>query len=371
MKNKNGFTLVELLAVIAILAILVIIALPNVMDMFNNAKKSAFETEVKQIFKLSKSEWMNDSLGVSSEKIYSQCDNGCNNPIKSMDVRSNLNYYVKISGTGKVTDFYVTDGTFQYSYNGEELKQEDIKDVKIIANLNDSEILNISEIEESSGKSNTCNYKIVANGPGSFSENETVNELCFDIEDDGYVFKSSSSSIVRNNKLNNNYFQVLVVDGKPSKDTSIKVYSDSTKSTLLAKFDSNDIKDENRYSLNNYNNYLYANTNVKKIGNNTRTDYYVETSNDVCFGTNCDKPVNYYYGYSSYISEINYTGPWIKNSEITNKIKYFETSLKNSYYKFAGFTKCKPRFPGDSQFYNESDCTGNIYYIKYSDTRLK
>ena len=39
MKNKKGFTLVELLAVIAILAILVIIALPNVMGMFNEAKK--------------------------------------------------------------------------------------------------------------------------------------------------------------------------------------------------------------------------------------------------------------------------------------------------------------------------------------------
>ena len=44
MKNKNGFTLVELLAVIAILAILVIIALPNVIKMFNNAKKSSFLT---------------------------------------------------------------------------------------------------------------------------------------------------------------------------------------------------------------------------------------------------------------------------------------------------------------------------------------
>lgn len=40
--NKRGFTLVELLAVIAILALLVIIALPNVLSMFNNAKKIYF-----------------------------------------------------------------------------------------------------------------------------------------------------------------------------------------------------------------------------------------------------------------------------------------------------------------------------------------
>ena len=49
--NKKGFTLVELLAVIAILALLVIIALPNVLSMFNNAKKDLFLTEAKNVFK--------------------------------------------------------------------------------------------------------------------------------------------------------------------------------------------------------------------------------------------------------------------------------------------------------------------------------
>ena len=47
--KKKGFTLVELLAVIAILAILVIIALPNVLSMFTDAKKSTFKTEVQTL----------------------------------------------------------------------------------------------------------------------------------------------------------------------------------------------------------------------------------------------------------------------------------------------------------------------------------
>ena len=49
MKDKKGFTLVELLAVIAILAILVIIALPSVISMYNNAKKQVFLTEAQTV----------------------------------------------------------------------------------------------------------------------------------------------------------------------------------------------------------------------------------------------------------------------------------------------------------------------------------
>ena len=41
MKRKNGFTLIELLAVIVILAIIALVAVPIVLNMINNAKKSA------------------------------------------------------------------------------------------------------------------------------------------------------------------------------------------------------------------------------------------------------------------------------------------------------------------------------------------
>ena len=49
--KKKGFTLVELLAVIAILEILTIITLPNIVSMFNEAKKNSFTTEIKELFK--------------------------------------------------------------------------------------------------------------------------------------------------------------------------------------------------------------------------------------------------------------------------------------------------------------------------------
>lgn len=49
MKNKSGFTLVELLAVIAILAILVVLAIPNVISMVEKSRKDLAETSAKSL----------------------------------------------------------------------------------------------------------------------------------------------------------------------------------------------------------------------------------------------------------------------------------------------------------------------------------
>lgn len=51
LKNKKGFTLVELLAVIVILAIILAIAVPSISDMIKNSKRNAFEADVKLIIK--------------------------------------------------------------------------------------------------------------------------------------------------------------------------------------------------------------------------------------------------------------------------------------------------------------------------------
>ena len=43
MKNKKGFTLVELLAVIVILAVILVIAIPRILDVIDSSKLSSFE----------------------------------------------------------------------------------------------------------------------------------------------------------------------------------------------------------------------------------------------------------------------------------------------------------------------------------------
>ena len=58
MKNKKGFTLVELLAVIAILAILVIMALPAVLRMFEKARIDSFTNEVNVLVRTTEQQYL-------------------------------------------------------------------------------------------------------------------------------------------------------------------------------------------------------------------------------------------------------------------------------------------------------------------------
>ncbi|MDD3048594.1 MAG: prepilin-type N-terminal cleavage/methylation domain-containing protein [Bacilli bacterium] len=51
LKNKKGFTLVELLAVIVILAIILAIAIPSITGITSTAKKNSFESAVKMLIK--------------------------------------------------------------------------------------------------------------------------------------------------------------------------------------------------------------------------------------------------------------------------------------------------------------------------------
>ena len=142
--KRNGFTLVELLAVIAILAILVIIALPNVMGMFNEAKKNSFTTEIKEIYKVAEQEWIMDSMIETKDRVYSRCET-CTSKSLNLTGRSQLDYLIKIDKSGKVAEFYATDGSYQYVYNGGDLRVENIYGIVAVSDLDDADILTISD----------------------------------------------------------------------------------------------------------------------------------------------------------------------------------------------------------------------------------
>lgn len=102
--NRKGFTLVELLAVIAILALLVVVAIPNVLSVFNNAKKDAFITEAKNIFKESAYKYINDQVHSSSVgNIYCKSETDSKNPLDMEG--SNTYYYIEKDSSGKTIKF--------------------------------------------------------------------------------------------------------------------------------------------------------------------------------------------------------------------------------------------------------------------------
>ena len=142
--KKKGFTLVELLAVIIILGLLVILVLPNVMKLFNDAKQRSFTNELKHIYSQARQQWVTDSVETSGEKIYVRTSSDtCE---KSLDLtgRSELEYYIRLNRKGKVVEFFAQDGTYQYHYNGEDLKISDIENVVQISKIANGEYMSIT-----------------------------------------------------------------------------------------------------------------------------------------------------------------------------------------------------------------------------------
>ena len=61
MKNRKGFTLVELLAVIVILAIIMIIAIPAVLQTMQSARRKAFEEYIQKVYTTGERRYIEDT----------------------------------------------------------------------------------------------------------------------------------------------------------------------------------------------------------------------------------------------------------------------------------------------------------------------
>ena len=145
MKKRVGFTLVELLAVIAILAILVIIALPNVMGMFNSAKKSTFLTEIKKIYRGAEQEYVKDSFTTSGNKIYAKAKDKCSKEL-DMSIRDDLEYFIEINSSGKVIRFYAHDNSYQYEHEGE-MTINDITDAEDVSQTSEKIAISCDNVD--------------------------------------------------------------------------------------------------------------------------------------------------------------------------------------------------------------------------------
>ena len=113
-KNKNAFTLIELLAVIVILAVILVIAIPRILDVIEESKKDSFKNSAQLIADTAEKKKVSDKLLGKDEEItckdvakindedYASC-------IISFDSEGNAK--VSITGKGKFDGLKITNGT--------------------------------------------------------------------------------------------------------------------------------------------------------------------------------------------------------------------------------------------------------------------
>ena len=115
MKNKKGFTLVELLAVIAILAILMVLVLPNVLKLFQGGRKDAFKVQIQSIMRAAQTQKQNDGLNALNKTIYCYgVGSSCTSDMKLSVSESDVKYAVMFDGTNNVVGVAVENTNYCY-----------------------------------------------------------------------------------------------------------------------------------------------------------------------------------------------------------------------------------------------------------------
>ena len=127
MKKEKGFTLIELLAVIVILAILMVIAVPKILNVIENSRKSAAESSIKLVKDAIKTQVTSGSI---METNFTSDESGCytfnfddqtSGNAKELQLKNKEN----ITGAIKYCNGKFSNDTLVF--NGVEIKEENKK----------------------------------------------------------------------------------------------------------------------------------------------------------------------------------------------------------------------------------------------------
>ena len=168
--NKNkGFTLIELLAVIVILAILMVVAVPKILNVIENSRKSAAESSIKLVKDAIKTQVTSGSI---METNFTSDESGCyifnfddqtSGNAKELQLKNKEN----ITGTIKYCNGNFTNNTL--SFNGQDMSSIVCKRANDLHTINGITYGNpiITENELNSGDAFDCDV----NGDGTYDEN--------------------------------------------------------------------------------------------------------------------------------------------------------------------------------------------------------
>ena len=146
MKKQNGFTLVELLAVIVILAIILVIAVPKITDTIKNSKIASFESSAKTIAaqaekKKMENEILEDTGSINCSDVVKLNDTDYGNCSITFDGNTAK---VSLIGKGKFEGLAIINGTKDNAKAGDTKLPEYGKGTIFIKNLYDNEILKVT-----------------------------------------------------------------------------------------------------------------------------------------------------------------------------------------------------------------------------------
>ena len=148
--NKKGFTLIELLAVIVILAVLILLALPNVLKIMDNARKSVFEVEVRNMLKAAETKaverafvpnQVNPMYFISFDG-YTEPDEICDDGtfcLLDIDLKSGYDYFIMVKrendGSLKYRYFIANEKYYAKSYEDDDTDEEGFADLNSEINV--------------------------------------------------------------------------------------------------------------------------------------------------------------------------------------------------------------------------------------------
>ncbi len=164
MKNKKGFTLIELLAVIIILAVIALIATPIVLNVIDNARKSANKDSAYGLLDSAKLYYMESLLD------------------ESKSLNGNLIYKINVSGNRP------SNGTVYINNKGEIALAVVYDKVCYIKNYSDIDLTESSDIENCKVSENIVYKDSILNGADPELKDNLVPVV---INNDGTVKKAS------------------------------------------------------------------------------------------------------------------------------------------------------------------------------------
>lgn len=135
MKNKKGFTLIELLVTLAILAIVILIAVPTVMSLVAEARKRAFDTEIRSIMTNIRDRFATDNVNYDEKDRKAFEYHYEDNPLHLEG--EELIYDIKTDNHGNIICMEIANKSFQFTYSGPGVGKND--ELNIIERENDFE----------------------------------------------------------------------------------------------------------------------------------------------------------------------------------------------------------------------------------------